>query len=36
MEDERPQKGRGQGHVTYFLTKKAFGDGSVYPTHKYC
>jgi len=24
MEDERPQRGRGQGHVTYFLTRKFF------------
>jgi len=31
MEDERPRRGRGRGHVTYFLTSEAFGDGLVHP-----
>ena len=35
MEDERPQTGRGQGHVTSFLTSEAFGNGSVHPTNTY-
>jgi len=30
MDDERPQRGCGQGHVTYFLGIKGFADGSVY------
>ena len=29
MDDERPQKGRGEGHVTYFLSTNAFAGGSV-------
>ena len=31
MKDLKGDVARGQGHVTYFLTSEAFGDGSLHP-----